>query len=639
ISLCPRPVVEAIFSTFCLADSASPDAAAKGREWLNARNEPDGETPLHLGAKLGRLDVVELLCKGGGDGLDDTVRDADGKTPEDGAKNEKIAAALIAHRNRFAQDRISKVRQYLSAGSAQAIIDLFRNDARAAAYLSLGWIDINAPIDPETERSILHVAAKLDNLDLVNWALAQGADPGVKDRKGKKPAELCPKKDSRTKERLKKTIAQAPIISASLAQATSSTSGHPGGPQSAPTLRGNLFKWTNYAAGYKSRYFVLEHGNLSYFKSPADYPLACRGSIATMIANVVMPDSNDKSRFDVIGKGSVEYSLKARSPADAKKWVWALMESKKWMLDRLKEGPPAVTVQAEEASSWDGENSEDEKVGASTESLKSGATTENLHHGSLGALETGEKIENKRLSVAEGGEGGPTSAGTSAASFDLDRNSVAPSQKGEDHDTVHTTSTDDIRTLIYLLNVQMDVQQRVVEAVVDAVGSDESESARRARADNASSGEMQGVDLKTLPSLLKSSTKHVQDTIAKLIKLSESRERYWSRKLKREVESRKRWEEVVRKVVGVEGDMGAIAGGEAARDSGVSGATSAAGRRPSVDSSIDARSLSQPDRGEDTFETDEDVFYDAEDAGGAISANIDGPKSGFIEQVFGFEEM
>jgi hypothetical protein len=55
-----------------------------------------------------------------------------------------------------------------------------------------------------------------------------------------------------------------------------------------------------------------------------------------VIADVDFSDPHDRSRFDVVDfKGTVNYSLKARSPADAKKWVYALKESKTWMLGEL----------------------------------------------------------------------------------------------------------------------------------------------------------------------------------------------------------------------------------------------------------------------------------------------------------------
>lgn len=73
---------------------------------------------------------------------------------------------------------------------------------RAKEFLKLGWIDINAPIDAETEQSILHYAAKNENSELLQWALHNLADADVKDKKGKLPSALL-KKDSKFKTLLK----------------------------------------------------------------------------------------------------------------------------------------------------------------------------------------------------------------------------------------------------------------------------------------------------------------------------------------------------------------------------------------------------------------------------------------------------
>lgn len=53
-----------------------------------------------------------------------------------------------------------------------------------------GWIDINAPIDAVTEHGLLHFAVLADDAVLLEWALNKGADPKVKDKKGKKPVEV-----------------------------------------------------------------------------------------------------------------------------------------------------------------------------------------------------------------------------------------------------------------------------------------------------------------------------------------------------------------------------------------------------------------------------------------------------------------
>ncbi|TPX66348.1 hypothetical protein SpCBS45565_g04523 [Spizellomyces sp. 'palustris'] len=604
ISLCSTPVVEHLVATFG-------DAL---KTWVNARSLPDGETPLHVAAKLGRADVVEVIFKI--KGLDDTIRDADGRTAEEVAKSERIAGLVVAHKTQYAEKILSTVRQHLHNNATQAAIDVFKNDARANAYLSMGWIDINAPIDPETEHSFLHFAAKADDVQLLNWALERGADPGVKDRKGKKPVDLCPKKDSQTKEKLKTAIAQAPIMSGSLPQATSSTSGAHN-PQ-APTLRGTLFKWTNYAVGYKNRYFVLEHGNLSYYKSSTDYPLACRGSISTMIANVVLPDSSDKSRFDVIGKGSVRYSLKARSPADAKKWVWALMESKKYMIDRAKDasGDTSRTSLEEKEGSeeWEQESSSGEELAPSAR------------------LSVATDLASSGNNLNVPGEEGPLGSARSSVSGDGDRHypaSVHTTRTAQD--ALPTTSTQDIGTLMYLLNVQLDVQQRVVEALVDALAVHS--STLSSTTDPSAGGPvssnnsfLQEVDVSNLPSLLQSSSKHVQDTVRKLVERCEQRQRHWARRWKKEKESRRRWEEVVQKVLGIEGlpsgeNNTMRVGHPVGASDTVSIATSGHGDADLEEEFLEAE--------------DGDVFYDA------IETDTSAAKTdtGYIENMFGFDAM
>jgi PH domain len=37
--------------------------------------------------------------------------------------------------------------------------------------------------------------------------------------------------------------------------------------QNEPEMKGWLFKWTNYLKGYQRRWFVLQNGTLSYYRS------------------------------------------------------------------------------------------------------------------------------------------------------------------------------------------------------------------------------------------------------------------------------------------------------------------------------------------------------------------------------------
>ena len=70
------------------------------------------------------------------------------------------------------------------------IIALFAKSERSTGYLKLRWFDINSSIDSDTDECILFYAARWEDLTLMDWALANGADTNVKNRKGKQPFEV-----------------------------------------------------------------------------------------------------------------------------------------------------------------------------------------------------------------------------------------------------------------------------------------------------------------------------------------------------------------------------------------------------------------------------------------------------------------
>ncbi|CAF1537828.1 unnamed protein product, partial [Adineta ricciae] len=59
-------------------------------------------------------------------------------------------------------------------------------------------------------------------------------------------------------------------------------------------LRGWLYKWTNYLKGYQKRWFVLQAGILSYYRSQDEMTHACRGTIYLESAHL---SSNDFCHF------------------------------------------------------------------------------------------------------------------------------------------------------------------------------------------------------------------------------------------------------------------------------------------------------------------------------------------------------
>ena len=58
-------------------------------------------------------------------------------------------------------------------------------------------------------------------------------------------------------------------------------------------------------------------------------------------------DSQDKTRFEIQGKSSVKYHLKANHVVEAKRWFWALNNAIQWAKDEEREEERRRTRDAE----------------------------------------------------------------------------------------------------------------------------------------------------------------------------------------------------------------------------------------------------------------------------------------------------
>ncbi|KAJ3340155.1 hypothetical protein HDU91_000897, partial [Kappamyces sp. JEL0680] len=509
VSLCQKNVVENVLQVFCSQESA---AAVHGKslDWINVQNSPDRETPLHIAAKLSRLDILEMLFQI--PNLNDTLRDAHGNTAQEVATNDRVVEIF----EKFITMMTAAMKNAVAFGDHNGLDALFDKNERALSYLRLGWIDINGPLEPDNERSLLHLAAKSDNLELIVWALKYGADPNVTDRKGKKPIDLT--KAERVKEILKHAKSHAPIMSASLAQATSQLA-VPGtnaasSAKEPPLLKGVLSKWTNYKDGYQPRYFVLEGGVLSYYHDIKDYPTACRGSISTLAADAYFPDTHDLSRFDVSGSGNVKYSLKSRSPADAKKWVWALKESRIWMSDAHKIG--------------------------GMHSRRS--STDN--RGSV-TIRPGIEATDFNVLLSPIIDSGPDGAAAHASAENTPADSQHPESPQDlfsfiDQQTSNELHSTEMRRFLVLLKTEMQVQKESVQSAIDLVN----------QVALLSKDQTITKSLQSLPSLLSDSGQHIEALILGIVRYCNKREVLWDQKLRRANDAHKRLEEIVHRLAG-----------------------------------------------------------------------------------------
>lgn len=287
---------------------------------INAQDE-NGDTPLHLAALSGRIDVVKYLL--GLPGINDTVVNLAKKQPVEVTKDINVAQLMQIERAKFVEQSAGQLRLYFSNRDFQNLENLLVLNPRASELL-----DINGA-DPDTGNTVFHEFIKADDLEMCDWILKHGGDPFKRDKKGKLPIDLVNKNDA-----LKKLIKEAskdqtimdPVINTNNAIKVGA----------APTYKGYLRKWTNFASGYKLRYFLLDsNGILSYYANQDDTNNSCRGSLNLGYASLHL-DSSEKLKFEIIGKNGIRWHLKANHPIETNRWVWTLQNAITLAKDNIK---------------------------------------------------------------------------------------------------------------------------------------------------------------------------------------------------------------------------------------------------------------------------------------------------------------
>jgi ankyrin repeat protein len=308
---------------------------------INARDK-DGNTPLHIAAGQGRSHIVKLLLEQ--KGINDSISNYQGRLPLDLARTPEIFQQLQLSRSIFMDGKIKQVQALVATGDYDTLSEVLE-EPRVKTVLDInGGEFASDPTTIQTGGTLLHEAARKRNTALIQVLLLHGADPFRRDRKGKLPQDVT--KDDVTRAMLKKSPAavaaqrgiqeKAVLGNASQQSAAAAASGDALAGKEGREMKGYLKKWTNYRKGYQLRWFVLEDGVLSYYKHQDDAGSACRGAINMRIAKLIM-DPTEKQKFEILGKSSVKYHLKANHEVEAKRWFWALNNSIQWTKDQAKE--------------------------------------------------------------------------------------------------------------------------------------------------------------------------------------------------------------------------------------------------------------------------------------------------------------
>ncbi|APA11962.1 hypothetical protein SS1G_05524 [Sclerotinia sclerotiorum 1980 UF-70] len=308
---------------------------------VNARDR-DGNTAIHLAASLGRGPIVRLLLEQ--PGINDSLPNYAGRLPLDLARTPDIFQQLQLSRSLFVESKIRQIQELVARGDYKSLGEVLE-ESRVKTVLDINGGEFSSdPITVHSGGTLLHEASRKKNIELIQVLLLHGADPFRRDRRGKLPQDVT--KDDATKAMLKKSPAavaaqrgiqekavlgnasQQGIVNANPSDALAGKEGR--------EMQGYLKKWTNYRKGYQLRWFTLEDGILSYSKHQDDAGSACRGAINMRIATLNM-DPTEKTKFEIIGKSSVKYHLKANHEVEAKRWFWALNNSIQWTKDQAKE--------------------------------------------------------------------------------------------------------------------------------------------------------------------------------------------------------------------------------------------------------------------------------------------------------------
>lgn len=98
-------------------------------------------------------------------------------------------------------------------------------------------------------------------------------------------------------------------------------------------LEGELWKWTNYWNGWQSRWFILDDGVISYYKSFDEVSQGCKGSISLNVCEIVVNPS-DPTRLDLNVSNEQYLYLRANNEKERQQWLVALGSAKAGMANR-----------------------------------------------------------------------------------------------------------------------------------------------------------------------------------------------------------------------------------------------------------------------------------------------------------------
>ncbi|OWB63544.1 hypothetical protein B5S29_g4531 [[Candida] boidinii] len=301
---------------------------------INSQDD-SGNTPLHLASMSSRMDVIEFLM--GLSSINDCIVNEDAKQAIETTSDLQTVQLLSDMRTKFVEVKANELRNAFEKRDFKTLENLL------SSQRVRDLLDINGT-DPITGDTVLLEFIKKDDIEMVKFILQYGGDPFKRNLNGKLPIDFA--SSAAMKSLIQENCKNQNIIDPSAPQQI--------GP---PTFKGFLKKWTNFASGYKLRWFILDSDcRLSYYKSPNDINNTCRGMIHLANASLKM-DSSEKSKFEIIINSRtgnpIRWHLKANHVIETNRWVWALQNAIRYAKDLDKQKRIASRQQLQQSQQHD----------------------------------------------------------------------------------------------------------------------------------------------------------------------------------------------------------------------------------------------------------------------------------------------
>ena len=279
---------------------------------------------------------------------------------------------------------------------------------------------------------------------------------------------------------------------------------------------------------------------------------ACRGAINMKIAKLHM-DAQDKTRFEIHGKSSVKYHLKANHVVEAKRWFWSLNNAIQYSKDEAKDEERRRTRDTEIIRQAKGDLLAPESADGSSQLSKTPSKT--LPPSTTSKLDPNSS---SRVSFQASTMGPDSALGEDAGSIydsyepslavnDFGRVPTGPGTgtiDGEDDEMGDDTSSHEVKPAskdAFNITAQSaKVQLDLLAHVSAAVGAEVAKNPDMRVADPTVASAWSTFD---------TAVSNLNALVIDLLKISRDRDAYWQFRLDREADARRMWEDSMARVV------------------------------------------------------------------------------------------